>query len=595
MSGVIGRSAAFAALALGLALVAGPAAPACVLSKIAELPVTMTTVRRPMVPAKINGADALFIADSGAVFSLISPSGAAQFGLKLGALPFNLTLRSIGGAVTPSMTTVKTFTLAGAPLSNVQFLVGGGDAGEGAAGFIGQNVLGLADVEYDLANGVIRLVRPHACGRRELAYWSVAEPFSVMALEAAPARTVGIVYVNGVPIHAVFDTGASLSVLSLRAAARAGVKRGDPGATPGGVFLGLGRRPMNTWIAPVASFKIGDEEIRNTRLRIGDLDLVDDIDMLLGADFFLSHRVYVANSQRKLYFTYNGGPVFNLGGTTRVQAGPGEAAKAAMPPDKSGGEPADAEAFSRRGAAFASRRQFDLAIADFTRACELAPNEARYFRQRATARLAAGQPILAMGDLDHALALAPDDVAARVARAELRLAGKDKAEASADLDVAAHAAPKEADVRLRLAGLYGATDQIDRAIAQYSLWIAAHRVDSRLAEALNGRCRARALDGRDLDQALADCNAALKLAPKTVPFLDSRGLVRLRLGDFDKSIADYDAALALRPRSAPSLYGRGLAKLGKAAKAEGEADLAAAVALAPHVGDELKKHGVGPP
>ena len=30
--------------------------------------------------------------------------------------------------------------------------------------------------------------------------------------------------------------------------------------------------------------------------------------MLLGADFFLSHRIYVANSRDKLYFTYNGGP-----------------------------------------------------------------------------------------------------------------------------------------------------------------------------------------------------------------------------------------------------------------------------------------------
>jgi hypothetical protein len=34
--------------------------------------------------------------------------------------------------------------------------------------------------------------------------------------------------------------------------------------------------------------------------------------MPLGTDYFLSHHIYVANSQRKLYFTYNGGPVFNL-------------------------------------------------------------------------------------------------------------------------------------------------------------------------------------------------------------------------------------------------------------------------------------------
>jgi hypothetical protein len=32
--------------------------------------------------------------------------------------------------------------------------------------------------------------------------------------------------------------------------------------------------------------------------------------MLLGADFLRAHRVLVAHSQRKLYFTYTGGPVF---------------------------------------------------------------------------------------------------------------------------------------------------------------------------------------------------------------------------------------------------------------------------------------------
>jgi hypothetical protein len=60
-----------------------------------------------------------------------------------------------------------------------------------------------------------------------------------------------------------------------------------------------------------SSFRIGDEEIRNTRLRIGAIGIAE-ADMLIGADFFLSHRIYVASSQHKLYFTYNGGPLFNL-------------------------------------------------------------------------------------------------------------------------------------------------------------------------------------------------------------------------------------------------------------------------------------------
>ena len=42
--------------------------------------------------------------------------------------------------------------------------------------------------------------------------------------------------------------------------------------------------------------------------------------MLLGAEFFLSHRVSVACGRNKLYFTYNGGPIFNRGaGSPRRQ------------------------------------------------------------------------------------------------------------------------------------------------------------------------------------------------------------------------------------------------------------------------------------
>ena len=69
---------------------------------------------------------------------------------------------------------------------------------------------------------------------------------------------------------------------------------------------------VKNYIATASSFKIGDgEEIQNARLRIADTDL-PGADMLLGSDFFVSHHIFVANSQRKLYLTYNGGPVFNL-------------------------------------------------------------------------------------------------------------------------------------------------------------------------------------------------------------------------------------------------------------------------------------------
>ena len=40
--------------------------------------------------------------------------------------------------------------------------------------------------------------------------------------------------------------------------------------------------------------------------------VIDFPEMLLGADFFRSHRIYVAMSQKKVYASYIGGPVFKL-------------------------------------------------------------------------------------------------------------------------------------------------------------------------------------------------------------------------------------------------------------------------------------------
>ena len=123
-------------------------------------------------------------------------------------------------------------------------------------------------------------------------------------------HTTGTATINGAKITVMFDTGAWNSVLSMKAAARAGVKPDTPGVVEAGYSSGIGRGRVKSYIAPFSSFKIGDgEEIKNARLRIADIDL-DEGDMLLGADFFLSHHVFVANSQHRLYLTYNGGPGF---------------------------------------------------------------------------------------------------------------------------------------------------------------------------------------------------------------------------------------------------------------------------------------------
>jgi tetratricopeptide (TPR) repeat protein len=111
------------------------------------------------------------------------------------------------------------------------------------------------------------------------------------------------------------------------------------------------------------------------------------------------------------------------------------------------------------------------------------------------------------------------------------------------------------------------------------------------ANLLNARCWRRAVSGRQLDVALADCHASLALK-ESAAALDSRAFVYMRLGRIEEAIADYDAALKLRPAQASSLFGRGIVKLRKGATEDGQADLSAARAIDPRIDAQFADYGV---
>ncbi len=577
----------------------------CKIAKVVELPITMNSLR-PTIDVKINHRDAKFILDSGAFYSMISSATAAEYNLKTTDAPLGLRVIGIGGAADVRVATVKEFSIVGIILKNREFLVGGSDVG--TAGLLGQNLLEQFDVEYDLATGVIRLFRTEDCDHTLLAYWLAPEQaYSSMPIDRIDPwhpNTIGVAYVNDKQIRVEFDSGAFTSLLSLKAAERAGVKPDSPGVVASGYTSGIGRGVTKQYIAPFASFKIGDgEEIKNTKLRIADIG-VDNADMLVGADFFVSHRIFVANKEHKLFLSYNGGPVFNLSQNRAVpspgspedqsNAPAGEAKQA----DNSDASAPRAAELARRGSALAARRDFGPALSDLSTAIQLSPNEPEYYYQRADAYRASGQADLALTDYDHVLLLKPDFLPAYIPRAEIKLAKQDTPGAIADLEAVDRLAPKQADLRLMLAELYERMDRLPAAIEQFSLWMQYHPEDSRMLRATAGRCLSSALQNQDLPTALRDCNTAMRRADKkneNYAFLFvSRGLVRLRQGDYDKAIADFNDALEIMPKNARALYARAVAESRKNNKKESETDLEAARQIAPQVAEKFERFGIVP-
>lgn len=560
-----------------------------------EIPVAISGLRA-LATIRVNGTEARFVVDSGAFFSSITEAGAAQLGLAVKPAPEPLRrILGLTGAADMRMTTVERLGLAGSEMKDFEFLVGGNEPGEGALGLLGRNVLTYTDTEYDLPHGAIRLMRPNdQCGASSLAYWSGPTPVrwpgpapvAELELRQVPGERFpsirAIVRIAGEAVTAEFDSGAR-SILSLSAARGIGIVGDTKDLEPADPVIGAGLAVLPSWTVSVGTVEIGQERIADGRLRVADFK-IGQVEMLVGIDFFLTHRIYVSVPRRRIYFTYTGGAMFDLT----------KAAAPAAPADDAG-EPVDAAAYARRGMARAAHGDLERALADLDRACELGPGVALHWRERSVVRARLKREPEALADADEALRRDPSDVDARLQRIRLLGSGGRFDRLRTDVAMLDRQLAPQADMRRVLGEIEVRLGDLAAAIAQYDRWLEAHANDVDIHQVLQQRCWARALLGRELDQALADCDRAVAGRPKEAAFVGSRGVVHLRRGEWREAVVDFDAALDADPQLAWSRLGRGIARLRLGDRDAGRADIAAARALRPGIVDEARRHGIQPP
>ena len=574
-------------------------AAGCRIERYPKMPVTMKD-RQALIQVRINGASALLAVDSGAFFSVLSPEGARRYHLTPLFAPPGLFLGGVGGDTEPQLVSARTFTFVHQTLHHVEFLVAGNDYFSHAAGALGDNLLRVADVELDFGKGYMRFVRTAHCGTLPLAYWAGHRPVGIVRFNppagGAP-RFAATARLDGHRVQVIFDTGAGRSVLSLATAERLHIGPGDPGVKPAGRAMGFAHRMVNVWIAPVARLQIGGETIEHTHLEVIRMTtLGPGIGLVLGADFFLSHHVYIANRQHKIYFTYRGGPVFALGQ-------PGSAGVARNPAGASAANLTAAE-WIRRAMAARAREQYRQALAEFKRACALAPTDARCLTYQGQTALAARQPALALASFQNAVRLQPDHYPQLLGLAAARLALRSTvsasrwtvltASATTALAAASRATPAESIAQMTLGALANDAGAFALARHAYRAWLDHHGGDAAAPYAWTGLCWADAAADRHLHQALRDCDRALERLPGSTPVLDSRGLVDIRLGNWTGARRDYAAALAPHPHRALPLYGRGLVALHFGERLAAQADFAAAARTQPDTARRYAQIGLAP-
>lgn len=344
-------AAAAAAVLLGAASAVAAEPPpvaaarpsACKIGLIGEVPVEFRN-NRPLIKGAINGQPVRILLDTGASATMLFAASAAR--LKLPLEEYGK-MAGVGGMTTSYKAILPSFEVAGVPLKNFVVLV----AGEGSRAdidmLLGDEFFRLLDVEFDLKHGAMRLIRTAGCSNEEMAYWAKgAYSQTPLTSERGHGKTTLDVKLNGKVVHALLDSGASTSVATPEVAARVGVKLSQTEGRAGGI----GARTVEVQTGVLDTFAVGDETIRSTRLRFAPIhqgaqanftgsriaERMQNLpEMLLGADFLASHRVLISRDHKVIYFTYEGGPVFDATRAPEREA-PAEAAGPAAAATKPG-------------------------------------------------------------------------------------------------------------------------------------------------------------------------------------------------------------------------------------------------------------------
>ena len=242
-----------------------------------------------------------------------------------------------------------------------------------------------------------------------------------------------------------------------------------------------------------------------------------------------------------------------------------------------------------RGDTYAAQGKFGAALVDLDRAVQFSPRTAEIYVHRAAAFARQGVTDKALKDYEQALALDSENVDALLSRGALQATSGNARDAIADLDLALKIRPNNATALYNRGYAQFVARNYAAAVLDYS---AAIDLSPDLGMAYANRCLSAALIGRDKTATLADCDQAERLMPASASVRETRAFVELKYGDNEAALEHYDQALTLEDNRPLALYGRGIARTRSGDVAGGAADKQVARKLYPNIEREFAPYGV---
>lgn len=261
-----------------------------------------------LVTALVNSQPARLILDTGAERSLVTPAAVRRLGLALDPW-VGTTLMGIGGLERHQNAAPRSFELGGVALQHptlfhdsslaVGPLPVGRLGGQPVDGLLGRDFLAAFDVLIDVPGRRLALYQVSGCGGGFVPWRT---PYStVPTLPAYRQALVIPVQVDGRPMRAMLDTGASRSLITAPGMARLGLTPEQLSGDRGGIARGIGRNGVAVQAHRFDRMQVGGEVETGPVLLVAPVHVIPIVDMLLGLDWIQSHEIWLSYATMQVF------------------------------------------------------------------------------------------------------------------------------------------------------------------------------------------------------------------------------------------------------------------------------------------------------
>jgi hypothetical protein len=172
-------------------------------------------------------------------------------------------------------------------------------AGRPIAGLLGRDFLSLFDLDIDLPDHRMTLYDVRGCDAWFLPWTS---PYAAIpATMPMGAALVVQVLVDDRPLRALIDTGASSSLITASGMFRLGVTPALLARDPAGNGAGVGPAPVPMHLHRFAELRVGPDVMPDPALWVASVRVVPIVDMLLGADWLQTRRVWLSFATKQVF------------------------------------------------------------------------------------------------------------------------------------------------------------------------------------------------------------------------------------------------------------------------------------------------------